>query len=111
LPIVCENPKDIESNESKDTNMYILVDNEPVKASSKRQKIFSSLTPQNRNTNTATLDYGASCSYTITVNNLTVNLKEYADSNWDSDIICPISDQRIPRSLKMQVVFKFKQII
>ncbi len=40
--------------------MYITVDNELVETSSKRQKTLSSLTPQTRNTNTVTLDYGAS---------------------------------------------------
>jgi hypothetical protein len=38
VPTVCENPKDNESNTSKDTNMYITVDNELVETSSKRQK-------------------------------------------------------------------------
>ena len=59
LPIVCENPKDTESNTSKDTNKYITFDNELVETSSKRQKTLSSLTPQTINTNTTTLDYGA----------------------------------------------------
>jgi hypothetical protein len=54
LPIVCENPKDTESNTSKDTNKYITADNELVETSSKRQRTLSSLTPQTRNTNTAT---------------------------------------------------------
>jgi hypothetical protein len=67
--------------------------------SSKRQKTLSSLTPQTRNTNTATLDYGASCSYTITANNLTMNLKEFVDPYWGSDIKCTMSDSRIPRSI------------
>ena len=42
LPIVCENPKDTESNTSKDTNKYITVDNKLVETSSKRQKKLSS---------------------------------------------------------------------
>ena len=68
--------------------------------SSKRQKTLSSLTPQTRNTNTATLDYGASCTYTIIdANNLTMSLKEYGDPNWGSDIKCTMSDSRIPRSI------------
>jgi len=98
LPIACENPKDIESNTSKDTNKCIKNDNELVETSSKRQKALSSLTPQTRNTNTATLDYGASCSYTIIAINLTVNLKKFVDPNWESDIKCTMLDQRIPRS-------------
>jgi hypothetical protein len=36
LPIVCENLKDTESNDSKETNMYITVDNQYVETSSKR---------------------------------------------------------------------------
>ena len=75
LTIVCENPKDTESNTSKDTNMCITVDNKLVETSSKRQKTSISLTPQTRNTNTANLDFCASCNYTITAKNLTVNLK------------------------------------
>jgi len=42
LPIVCENPKDIESNTSKDTNMYITVNNELVETSSKTHKTIIS---------------------------------------------------------------------
>ena len=76
-------PKDAESNTSKDTNKYITVNNELVETSSKRQKTLRSLTPQTRNTNTTTLDYGASCTYTIIANNLIVNLKENADPNWE----------------------------
>jgi hypothetical protein len=38
LPIVCENPKDTESNTSKDMKRYITVDNELVETSSTRQK-------------------------------------------------------------------------
>jgi len=98
LPIICENPKDTESNDSKETNMYIRVDNQLVKASFKRQKTLSSLTSQNRNTITATMDNGASCTYIITANILTVNLKEFANPNWDSNIICLMPDKRIPRS-------------
>jgi hypothetical protein len=78
--------------------MYITFDNELVETSSKRQKTFSSLTPQTRNTNTATLNYGASCSYTIFANNLIVNSIEFANPNWESDITCTMSNQRIPRS-------------
>jgi len=99
LPIVSENPIDTESNTSKDTNIYITVDNELVETSSKRHKTLSSLTPQTRNTNTATLDYSASCNYTIIANNLTVNLKEFADPNGELDIKCTMSDQGIPRSI------------
>ena len=46
LPIVCENPKDTESNTSKDRKRYNAVDNELVETSSKRQKTLSSFTPQ-----------------------------------------------------------------
>ena len=108
VPIVCENPKDTESNTSKDTNRYIILDNELVETSSKRQKTLSSLTPQTKNTNTKTLDYGASYRYTIIASNLPVNLKELADPNWDSNIKCTMSDQRIPRSYKyMLTVFEY----
>ena len=109
LTIVCENPKDTESNDSKETNGYITVDNQHIETSSKRQKTLSSLTSQNRNTNTATLYNGASCSYTVIANILTVKLKEFANSNWDSGIICSMSYQRIPRSYfeNMQNVFKY----
>ncbi len=102
LPIVCENPKDIKSNTSKDANMYIKVDNELtlVETSSKRQNTLSLSTPQTRNTNTSTLDYDASCIYTIIANNLTRNLKEFVDPNWELDIKCTISDKKIPRSIK-----------
>ena len=41
LPIVCEDPKDTESNTSKDTNNYITVNNALVERSSKRQKTLS----------------------------------------------------------------------
>jgi hypothetical protein len=78
--------------------MYTTVDNELVETPSKRRNTFSSWSPQTRNTNTATLDYGASCSYTIIAINLTVNLKEFADPNLESDITCTISYPRIPRS-------------
>jgi hypothetical protein len=81
LPIVCKNPKDTESNASKDTNRYITSDNELVETSSKRHNTLSSLTPQTRNTNMATLDYSASCNYTIIAKNLTVNLKEFTIPN------------------------------
>ena len=92
LPIVCENPKDTESNTSKDTNMYITVGNELVEISSKRQKTLSPLTSQTINTITATLDYGASCNYTIIANNLTMNLKEFANPNWESHMKCTMPD-------------------
>jgi len=78
--------------------MYITVNNELVETSSKRQKTLSLFTPQTKNTNTATLDYGASCSYAIIASNLIVNLNIFADPNWESDIPCTMSDQRIPRS-------------
>ena len=68
LPIVCENPKDNESNDSKETNKYIIVDYQPVETSSKTQKTLSSLTSQNSNTNMATMDKDASCNYTVTAN-------------------------------------------
>jgi hypothetical protein len=99
LPIVCENPKDTESNTSKDTNRYITVDNELVETSSKRQITLRSLTPQTRNINTVTLDYGASCSYRIIANNLTMNLKDFANPISESDIKCTMSNQRISRSI------------
>jgi hypothetical protein len=86
LPIVCENPKATESNTSNDTNKYITVENELVETSSKRQKTLSSFIPQTRNTNTAILDHGASCIYTIVANNLTVSLKEFANPNRVLDI-------------------------
>ncbi len=91
---------------SKDTSKYITVDNELVETSSKRQKTLSSLTPQTRNTNTATLDYGASCMYTIIANNLTTNLIEFGDPNWESNFKCTMMDQKILRIKKMQNVFK-----
>ena len=68
--------------------MYITVDNELVETSYKRQKTLSSFTSQTKNTNTAILDHDASCNYTIIPSNLTLNLKEYAHLNWDSDIPC-----------------------
>ncbi len=80
--------------------MYIIVYNELDETFSKRQKTLSSLTPQTRNTNTVIFDYGASCSYTIIVNNLIANFKNIADPNLESDIKCTISDPKIPRSLK-----------
>ena len=96
LSSVCENPKATESNTSIDTNNYITVENELVETSSKRHKTLSSFTPQTRNINTAILDHGASCSYTIIPNTFTVNLKEFADSNWDSDIPSTMSAENIP---------------
>ena len=86
LSSVCENPKPTESNTSIDTNNYIIVENELVETSSKRHETLTSFTPQTRHTNTAILDHGASSSYTITPNNITVNLKEFADPNWDSEV-------------------------
>ncbi len=73
LSSVCENPKATVSNTSIDTNNYITVENELVETSSKRHKTLSSFTPQTRNTNTAILDYGASCSYIVIPNNFTIN--------------------------------------
>ena len=75
--------KATESNTSKDTNNYISVHNELVETSSKRQKTLNLFTPQTRNTNTVILDHGASRSYTIIANNFTVNLKDFANPNWD----------------------------
>jgi hypothetical protein len=86
LPIVCENPKATESNTSNYTNKHITVENELVETSSKRHKTLTSFTPQTRNTNMSILDHGASCSYTIIANNFTLNLKEFADPNWELDI-------------------------
>jgi len=86
LPIVSENPKATESNTWIDTNNYIIVENELVETSSEKQKTLSSFNPQTKNTNTTILDHGASCSYTIIANNFTMNLKDFADPNWDSNI-------------------------
>ena len=54
----------------------------------------------------AIFDHGASSIYP---NNLTVNLKEYADPNWELDIPCTMSAQKIPNPYKqnMQTMFKF----
>jgi hypothetical protein len=108
LPSVCKNPKATESNTSIDTNNYITAENGLVETSSKRQKRLSSFTPQTRNTNTAILDHGASCSYTIIPNNCTDNLKEFADPNWDSDIASTMSAENIlgPYKQNMQTLFK-----
>ena len=88
--------------------MYIIVDNELVETSSKRQKTFSSFTSQTKNTNTAIRDHDASCSYTIFPNNLAFNLKEYAHPNWDSDIPCTMPTEKIlgPYKQTMQTMFK-----
>jgi hypothetical protein len=109
LPSVCESPKATESNTSIDTNNYIIVENELVETSSKRHKPLSSFTPQTRNTNTAIHDHGASCSYTIIPNNFTINLKEFVDPNWDSDIPSTMSAENIlgPYKQNMQTMFKF----
>ena len=50
--------------------------------------------------------HGASSSYP---NNLTRNLKEYADPNREVDIPCTMSAQRIPNLYKqiMHTMFKF----
>ena len=103
LPIVCENPKATESNTSNDTNKYIIVNNEFVETSSKRQKILSTFTPQTKNTNKAIHDHGASCSYTIIPNNLTVNLKECVGPNWDSNIPCTMSAEKTPGPYKQNM--------
>jgi hypothetical protein len=86
------------------------VENELVETSSKRQKTLTSFTPHTSiHTKTAILDHGASSSYTITPNNFTVNLKEFADSNCDSDIPSTMSAEIIPSPYKqnMQTFFKF----
>ncbi len=92
---VCENPKATESNTSIDTNTYKTVENELVETSSKRQKTLTSFTPQTRHTNTAIIAHDASSSYTITPKNFTVNLKEFADPKWDSDIPSTMSAEII----------------
>jgi hypothetical protein len=111
--VFVKNPKAAESNTSIDTNNYITVENELVETSSKRHKTLSSFTPQSRNANTAILDHGASCSYTIIPNNFTINLKDFADPNWDSDIPSTSSADNIPSPYKqnMQAMFKFTKII
>jgi hypothetical protein len=86
LPIVCENPKVTELNTPNDTNKYITVENQLVETSSKRQKTLSSVTSQFRNTNTAIPNHGASCGYKVISSIFTVNLKEFADPDWDSHI-------------------------
>ena len=50
--------------------------------------------------------HGASSSYP---NSLTVNLKEYVDSNWELDIPCTMLAQKILNQYKqnMQSMFKF----
>ncbi len=113
LSSVCENPKGTESNSSIDTSNYVTVENELVETSSiKRQKILTSFTPQTIHTNTATLDHGASCSCRIMPNNFTVNLKEFSDPNWDSEIPSTMSAEAIPGPYKqnMQTFFKFTKI-
>jgi hypothetical protein len=109
LPIVCENRKATESNTSIDTKNYSTFEHELVETYSKRQSTLSSFTPQTRNTNMAILDHDASCIYTIIPDNLRVNLKEFADPNWDSDIPSTMSAEKIlvPYKQNMQTVFKF----
>jgi len=113
LLIAFENPKVTESNSSKDKNKYITAENELVETSSKIQNSLSSFTPQTRNTYTAILDHGASCNYTIIANNLTVNLKEFADLNWELDIPSTMSAENIIGLYKqnMQAMFKSTKII
>ena len=109
LPIVCENPKATESNTSNDTNKYITDENQFVETSSKRQKTLSSFTPQTRNTNTTILNHVASCSNKVIGNNFTVNLKEFADPNWDSYIPSTMSEENIPGPYyqNMQTMLQF----
>ena len=48
----------------------------------------------------------------LAIHLLPVNLKEYADPNWESNITCTMSDQRIPRPYKkMQTLFEFTKNI
>ena len=95
LSSVCEIPKATKSNISIDTNKYITDENEYDETSSKRQKTLTSFTPQTRHTHTSILDHGASCSYRIMPNNFTVNLKEFADPNWDSNVPSTMSAEII----------------
>ena len=108
LSSVCESPKATESNTSRDTNKYNTVQNE-LETSSKKQKTLTSYTPQTRHTHTSIIDHGASCSYRIMPNNFTVNLKEFADPNWDSDVPSTMSAEIIlgPYKKNMQTFFKF----
>ena len=60
----------------------------------------------------ATLNNGATCSYTVTANIWTNGLREYADRNWDLDVTNQINlNVKIPRSSKrdMRKVFKFQK--
>ena len=109
LSSVCEIPKATESNISINTNKYITNENEYGETSSKRQKTSTSFTPQTRHTKTAIFDHVASCSYRIMPNNFTINLKEFADPNWDSDVPSTMSAEIIPGPYKqnMQTFFKF----
>ena len=108
LSSVCESPKATESNTSRDTNKYNTVQNE-LETSSKKQKTLTSYTPQTRHTHRSIIDHGASCSYRIMPNNFTVNLKEFADPNWDSDVPSTMSAEIIPGpyNKNMQTFFKF----
>jgi len=113
LSSVCETPKPTKSNISIDTNKYNTVENEDVETSSKRQKTLTSFTSQTTHTHTSILDHGASCSYRIMPNNFTVNLKEFADPNWDSDIPSTLSAEIIPSPYKqnMQTFLNSQKII
>jgi hypothetical protein len=108
LSSVCESSKATESNTSRDTNKYNTVENE-LETSSKKQKTLMSYSLQTRHTHTSIIDHGASCSYRIMPNNFAVNLKEFADPNWDSDVPSTMSAEIIPRPYKqnMQTFFKF----
>jgi len=110
--IVNENSEDNESNESKETNKYTTVHNESAETSSKRQKLLCSLTPGNKNIKSATLNNGATCSYTVLANILTDNLKEYADRNWGTNVtnqIMPNVKIPLSRKIDMRKVFKFQK--
>ena len=102
-------PKSPNQKTSIDTNNYTTVENELVETSSKRHKTLISFIPQTRNTNTAILKHGASCIYAIIANNFIVNLKEFADPNWDLDIPSTMPVENIPGPYKqnMQTMFKF----
>jgi hypothetical protein len=92
------------------TSRYITVDNELVETSSKRQKTLSSFTSQKKlQTRQFLIMMRVAASYTIIPNHLTLNLKEYAHPNSDSDIPCTMSAERIsgPYKQNMQTMFKF----
>ena len=76
LPTSFATSKDTESNKSNQTNQYPRVHNKSGETSSKRQKTECSLTPENKNINSATLNNDASCSYTISTSILTKYLKK-----------------------------------